>query len=90
MKKTIRIIPHKNFTKQLSKQSPKVRTKAQERLHIFMQDPFNRTLNNHALTGKWDGHRSINISGDIRAIYKHSDNNIAIFIAIGSHSSLYR
>ena len=46
-------------------------------------------LNNHPLKGKWSGYRSINISGDLRALYKEMGEDKVIFTNIGSHNQLY-
>lgn len=54
-----------------------------------MQDPFHEILNNHSLKGKYKGYRSINISGDYRAIYSLIKEDTAYFIALDTHSSLY-
>ena len=89
MNNIIQIVPHKDFTKDLKKQSLKVRDKTKERLYIFRHNPFDPVLNNHFLIGKWKGYRSINITGDIRAIYKQINDNTVIFVALGTHSQLY-
>lgn len=83
---TIRL--HKNFKKQFNKLTESQKKKFRQRRDIFLQDEFNPILNNHALKGEYQGYRSINISGDIRVIYKKTSEDI-LFIAIGSHSSLY-
>ncbi|PIS07096.1 hypothetical protein COS66_03750 [Candidatus Berkelbacteria bacterium CG06_land_8_20_14_3_00_43_10] len=90
MNYSIQIIPHRDFTKDLRKQTAKVKDRAKDRLYIFCHNPFNPILYNHALTGRWKGHRSINITGDIRAIYKQIDETAVVFVALGSHSELYR
>lgn len=79
---------HKDFIKNFKKLPPKTKKKFQDRLILFEEDEFNETLNNHALKGIWLGYRSINVTGDIRAIYKKSSENV-LFVAIGSHSRLY-
>lgn len=81
---------HRNFKKQYNKLKTGERSKLKERLEIFLVDTFNPILNNHPLKGKYAGYRSINISGDLRAIYKPDAKDIAIFVAIDSHSNLYR
>ncbi len=43
-----------------------------------------------SLHGPFEGYWSINISGNIRAIYKADDNNEIVFIRIGTHSELYK
>lgn len=66
----IQIVPHRDFTKDLKKQPEKIKNKTKVKLHIFANNPFDTLLNNHALTGRYKGCRSINITGDIRAIYQ--------------------
>ena len=84
----MRIKLHKNFEKGYKKLTPAEKKKFKERRDLFLQDEFNPILNNHALKGKYLGYRSINISGDLRALYKTEGNQI-IFVAINSHSNLY-
>lgn len=79
-----------NFEKQLKKFPKKVKNKVMEKLLIFMTDPMHYTLSSHPLTGEWAGHRSINITGDIRAIYKKLDEKVVRFVTINSHSELYK
>ena len=79
---------HKNFKKQYKKLTEPQKRKFKERRDIFLQDEFNPVLNNHALKGKYQGYRSVNVSGDIRAIYRKNVEDV-IFVTIGSHSSLY-
>lgn len=81
---------HNNFKKDLKLQNNKIQEKLKERLVIFMEDPYEITLNNHPLHGKYKGYRSINISGDIRAIYKLMEDKLCVFVAIGTHSKLYK
>ena len=53
-----------------------------------MQDEFDPVLNNHALKGKYQGYRSINVTGTLRVLYK-SEGETVIFITIDAHSNLY-
>lgn len=80
---------HKNFDKQYGKLRKAERKKAQERLALFLRNPFNPLLNNHPLKGKYLDYRSINITGDLRAIYKLINGDECIFVTIDSHSNLY-
>lgn len=79
---------HKDFIKRFKKLPKKVKEKFKERQLIFENDEFNPALNNHALKGKWLGYRSINVTGDIRAVFRR-DAESAIFVAIDSHGNLY-
>jgi len=81
---------NKAFAKQLGRYPHKVQLAFQKRLELFLNDSMNQLLSNHALTGRWDGYRSINISGDLRAVYEMIDKDMVYFVAFGSHSQLYK
>lgn len=80
---------HKNFEKQYKKLSSKTKKQLQKKLELFCIEPCNPILNNHPLKGRYLDYRSINISGDLRAVYKFNGLKECIFVAIGSHSKLY-
>ena len=80
---------HKNFRKQFDKLSIKIQDKFEEKLDLFLQNMFHPLLNNHSLTGKYEGCRSINITGNIRAIFYLKTESGIVFINIGSHPELY-
>lgn len=77
------------FKKMLHKQPAGIQEKFYERLTLFVKDKYNPLLSNHALNGEWVGCRSINITGDMRAVFEELDNECIEFIDIGSHSELY-
>jgi addiction module RelE/StbE family toxin len=81
---------HHTFDKQFAKLRPSVRARVKERLALFFNDPYHPQLRNHPLRGKYLDYRSVDITGDIRAIYKHVSEDEAIFVAIGTHGQLYR
>jgi addiction module RelE/StbE family toxin len=85
----MRVHFHHYFDKRFSKLPAKIQAKASEKIQIFSNDPFNNFLRNHALTGKYLGFRSINITGDYRAVYNPVSPKDALFIDIGTHSQLY-
>lgn len=68
---------HKNFKKRFKKIPAKVQAQFYERLDLFLSDKFDKTLNNHAVDKAYPDCRSINVSGDYRAIFKdHGDGAI--------------
>jgi mRNA-degrading endonuclease YafQ of YafQ-DinJ toxin-antitoxin module len=73
----------------LRKQPKVIQEKFYERLGLFIKDPHNQLLGNHALNGEWDGCRSINTTGDIRAVFEEIDDKHVESVDIGSHSELY-
>lgn len=79
---------HRDFKKYFKKLPEKIKGKFAERILLFEKDEFEPVLNNHALRGSYSGYRSINITGDLRAIYRKSSDEV-MFMAINSHSNLY-
>jgi len=81
------------FKKQYKKSPKKIQEKVKERISRFAQDPTNQMLNNHALTGKYQVYRSINITGYWRAIFSIrldlKSKQEYYFELVGTHSQLY-
>ena len=85
----MRIRYHKSFQKQVVKlQSAQVK-RLKTALKLFEVEPNHPELYNHTLTGEWSGHRSIAFGGDWRAHFKVVDDTV-IFVAVGTHSQLYK
>jgi len=83
----------RTFKKQLSKANTQVLSAFQKRLSLFIQNPHHPYLHNHALKGRLAGLRSINITGDWRALFseeKESNQILIVFEVMGTHSQLYR
>ncbi len=76
------------FIKQAKKLSPDSRTKLQEKIKLFIDNPLHPSLRNHSLKGKYKDYRSIDITGGVRALYLQQDNE-AVFDVISTHSQLY-
>ncbi|TSC67999.1 MAG: Uncharacterized protein G01um101466_583 [Parcubacteria group bacterium Gr01-1014_66] len=85
----MRAILHRNFTKRYKRLTETERHRFRERRDIFLKNPFHPLLNNHALSGTYQGCRSINITDNLRATYEQIDRDIAHFITLGIHPELY-
>ena len=79
----------RNFKKMFKKKDTWVQNKFNDQLLLFTKNINHPLLNNHPLSGEWSGCRSINITGDFRAVYEELNNNHFEFVAIGTHSELY-
>jgi len=79
----------KAFDKQYAKLNFKIKIAFKQRIEVFKANPFDTKLRNHALKGKYLGYRSIDITGDIRALYIIQGDTAIIFGFIGTHSQLY-
>mgnify|MGYP001591476153 CR=1 FL=1 len=78
----------KNFIEQAKKLDANVRLKLYKNIQVFTDNPLHPTLRNHPLKGKYKLYRSIDISGDVRALYLQKET-LVIFDTVGTHSQLY-
>jgi addiction module RelE/StbE family toxin len=80
------ISAHPDFKKSYKKLTANLCIKVNTRINIFIEYQFDQILNNHKLKGIYESYRSINISGDLRAIYRNINEDEVIFIKLGTHS----
>jgi len=83
-------ITAKHFEKQFALLSKASKAQVLEKIALFLADPYHPSLSNHALAGKWRTYRSVNIKGDVRLVYREVTKDTVLFVAIGTHSQLYR
>ena len=76
------------FTNKLETVPLKIKIAFRETLVIFLEDQYHLSLHNHKLTEEYAGIRSINVTGDWRALYREETERI-IFIELGTHKELY-
>lgn len=82
------VIFSKYFLKRAKKLSVSNKKQLYERIELFILDPHSDQLRNHPLMGKYKGYRSINITGDLRAVLKVEGEYVK-FEDVGTHSHLY-
>ena len=81
----------KRFLKQLAKLPIRIQQRTRDRVADFLAGRNLQELHDHALTGNYLGYRSINVTGDVRALYYlREDGEVVVFALIGTHSQLYR
>lgn len=80
----------KSFVKQFEKLKETQKNRFYERLELFKINPHDRVLRDHALKGTHKSYRSIDIEGDLRALYYVKGDVVIIFAFIGSHAQLYK
>ncbi len=87
---TRRINFSKRFEKDLKRAPKQVQIAFRRRLALFFINQNDIVLNNHPLIGIYKGCRSINVTGDWRAIFREfEDGEIIYFDVLGTHSKLY-
>lgn len=77
------------FKKQYKKLPTQFQKQFDHRLKLFVDDPTSPQLRVHPLSGKYRGYWSLNINGDLRALYLKEGEEIIIFALIGTQSQLY-
>lgn len=83
----------RRFRKEYQKADLKIKKAFDNRLQLFYSNELHPLLNNHNLQGILSGYKSINITGDWRAIYSQTVSNnkrVITFEIMGTHSKLYR
>lgn len=82
-----------DFYQKYKKVDVRIRNRVDEKIEIFLKNPYDPRLDNHILKREWGGFRSIDITADWRAIYKEiklGEDVVAYFVALGTHNELYR
>lgn len=77
------------FRKRFAKLPPKVRQRFEERLALFMREPFHPSFHNHPLTGNLVGYRAFSVTGDYRVIFRLLDAETVKLVDIGRHQHVY-
>jgi len=79
---------HRNFDKRYARLPTKIQDQFKKRRNLFISQPFHPLLNNHSVDEVFPGWRSINVTGDYRALYEEREGEV-VFMTIGTHSELY-
>lgn len=80
------------FLSKLKKVDIRIKKSVKKRILLFSKNPHDPKLNNHSLKREYEGHRSINITHDWRALYKEKQEGkdiVAYFSLLGTHKELY-
>ncbi|MCK4386685.1 MAG: hypothetical protein KAV41_01205 [Candidatus Pacebacteria bacterium] len=85
----MKILLHKKFDKKFKKLNEGEKRKFIERRNLFLKNQFDSILNNHSLHGPLKGFRSINITGDLRAVFQEIGKDVFLFVKIDTHNNLY-
>jgi addiction module RelE/StbE family toxin len=77
------------FAREYKKLPKRVKLMAEKKEKIFRQDPFDKRLKPHKLTGKLSSFWSFSVGYKYRLIFEFKTKNIIWFHSIGSHA-IYR
>jgi len=77
----------KKTYKKMIKYEHGLKSKFWEAMNLFSENPFNRNLRTHKLTGKLSDSWAIDY--DCRVIFKFLAENKVLLVDIGSHDEVY-
>ncbi len=77
----------KNFKSRISP-NPKLKKQFVGRLELFKAGIRDYPLDDHALVGAMKGLRAFSIGGDLRVVYRETEEHYE-FLDIGSHNQVY-
>lgn len=81
------------FNKQLKNALLDIKIAFKESRELFLDNPNHPNLRNHALREKYAGYRSIDVTGDWRALFKIRKSKLKTVITfhiLGTHTQLYK
>lgn len=85
------IIRHRQFEKNFRSRistNPKLVKKFKQSLELFIDGVRDYPLDDHDLKGNMKGLRAFSIGGDLRVVYRETDE-LYEFLDIGSHNQVY-
>ena len=85
----MRFIEHRTFERQYKKLSREVQEKIGQRLALLVMNERDPLLNAHKLHQPYDSYSSINITGDIRLVYRKLNAETFYLRAVGTHHQLF-
>ncbi len=89
---TLLIKYSKLFNKQRKAVPIDIKIAFKEARELFLYNPIHSSLRDHSLKEKFRGYRSIDITGNYRALYKRKregKQEVITFYMIGTHEELY-
>ncbi len=75
---------------QIYKKDKKLSDRIEKQIKLFKENPNHPPLRKHKLSGKIENQWSISITMSIRMVYVHIDDDLVIFVKIGTHDEIYR
>jgi addiction module RelE/StbE family toxin len=81
--------PFLRILKKWRKKHPNLVEKFQQKVDLFIQDPFEPSLRTHALSGNLAECWSLSITYEYRLIFKFIDESRVLLIDLGTHDEVY-
>jgi len=89
----MKVLYKKSFVKSYEVLSWKLKDKVKSTLQIFIYNPIDKSLHNHGLEWKYVWKRSMDVTGDIRIIFKELSDwryELVEIHDVWTHAQLYK
>jgi len=80
---------HKQFLKDYRRLPKSIRPQFKKRLKLFLENPKNPVLRDHALSGLLKGRRAFSVTGDLRIVYRFVTPDFVVLLRLGTHNQIY-
>lgn len=81
---------HQTFRDQFKKLSHSQQKEVRYAISLFEEQPDHPTLRIHTLREKWQGYRTLSANPDLRVHFRILGPEQVLFVAVGTHSQLYK
>ena len=71
------------------KKNPEIQKRFWKKVEDFIENPFDKKLKTHKLSGKLQNVWSFSLSRDLRVLFYFVENDKVIFFDIGKHDEVY-
>jgi addiction module RelE/StbE family toxin len=75
--------------KKWRKKHPDLSERFQQKVSLFIEEPFHPSLRTHNLSGSLDGCLALSISFEYRLVFKFISDNQVLLIDIVTHDDVY-
>jgi len=79
----------KRAYKKLLKVFPDLDKQLEDKLELFVKDPFTPSLRNHKLHGEFKDMRAFSVAYDLRVVYYFDEKGDAVLVDLGDHKRVY-
>ncbi|MFB2974155.1 type II toxin-antitoxin system YafQ family toxin [Aerosakkonema sp. BLCC-F183] len=75
--------------KKWRKKHPELVERFQEKLSLFIKEPFHPSLKTHTLSGNLEGYWALSITYEHRLVFKFISDSKVLLIDLGTHDEVY-
>ncbi|WP_083389713.1 type II toxin-antitoxin system mRNA interferase toxin, RelE/StbE family [Trichormus sp. NMC-1] len=81
--------PFLRILKKWRKKHPELVERFQQKISLFINDPFHSSLKTHSLSGNLEGYWELSITYEYRLVFQFISDSKVLLIDIGTHDEVY-